>query len=656
MFQRLLLLAAAAAASAALGWVSATPAAAQAIAQPYTSPAAPAAYGDPPTRVGRLSEFAGEVQLAGEWDDWRPIPRNHPVIRGDNLYVAPGGRAEIDLGTVQFWLAGDSALYFERVDDAGVTARLGSGAIAFRVRGGQLADSVRIVLDQGEVTAVRPGFYVIHAADGTRRGDAAHLSVRSGVAEVDAGGRRHVIVAGRRLAFDTFGVRYDEFVASHGGFEAWAQSRDRRFDLRLERRTARPLEPWDVGLIGIADLDDHGRWDFYEPYGRVWFPNVSIGWAPYRYGRWIYVRPWGWTWIDDAPWGFAPSHYGRWVRIGSRWAWCPGSYVSRPVYAPALVTFFGGNGWQVSLSTGPAFAWVPLGWNEPYTPWYTYSPAYWRVVNRPYVRNIAEDPWRPPRYVHAGIREAVTSVPVASFLGGRPVAEHRVDVPGIDPRSAPPARIHEYVPQWSRPGRAEGPASPAAPGARPSDIAPVVPGARPPLARPAVTERPGDRAAEWSASVPPISAPMEPRIWQDPNPVVREAIQQAVRQPAREATGELPSERPMMRPPIVREPVTPLPREERRERMREAQPTPPPPARDVAPQRAAPAPAVEERGPERAPARRDGPIATERLVPQPQAPVPSQPQRPPSAEPRERAAPPADGPKPKKDGPGETRP
>lgn len=627
MFERLSPLAALALAAVTLFGAVSPPAAAQA----FAPPAAQAAYGDPPTRVGRLSEFAGEVQLAGESDDWRPIPRNHPVIRGDNLYVAPGGRAEIDLGTVQLWLAGDSALYFEHVDDSGVTARLGSGALAFRVRGGSLTDNVRIVLDQGEVTTVRPGFYVIHAADATRRGDAARLWVRSGVAEVDAGGRRHVIVAGRRLAFDAVGVRYDEFVSSHGGFEAWAQSRDRRFDLRLERRTARPVEPWDVGLIGIADLDDHGRWDYYAPYGRVWFPNVSIGWAPYRYGRWTYVRPWGWTWIDDAPWGFAPSHYGRWVRIGNRWAWCPGSYVSRPVYAPALVTFFGGHGWQVSISTGPAFAWVPLGWNEPYTPWYAYSPAYWRVVNRPYVRNIAEDPWRPPRYVHAGIREAVTSVPVASFLGGRPVAEHLVNVPGIDPRSAPPARIHEYVPQWSRPGRGDGPASPGAPGVRPSDIAPVIPGARPP-----VGARPGDRVG----AVPPMSAPpapLEPRIWQDPNPVVREAV----RQPAREAIGESAVERSLMRPPVVREPFTPLPREERRERMRDAQPpaTPPAPStREAAPQRPAPAPVV-----------------TERLVPQPQAPAPVRESRPPTSEPRERTAPP-DGPKPKRDGPGEARP
>ncbi len=99
----------------------------------------------------------------------------------------------------------------------------------------------------------------------------------------------------------------------------------------------------------------------------------------------------------------------------------------------------------------------------------------------------------------------------------------------------------------------------------------------------------------------------------------------------------------MMRPPVVREPVTPLPREERRERMREVQPPAPvpvtPTTREAARERATPAP-----------------VATERLVPQSQAPAAVREPRPPAAESRERAAPPADGPKPKKDGPGEARP
>ena len=60
-----------------------------------------AAFADAPSRVARLSEFAGDVQLANERDDWRPISRNYAITAGDNLYVSEGGRAELDVGENQ---------------------------------------------------------------------------------------------------------------------------------------------------------------------------------------------------------------------------------------------------------------------------------------------------------------------------------------------------------------------------------------------------------------------------------------------------------------------------------------------------------------------------------------------------------------------------
>src|SRR5437867_1713415 len=83
------------------------------------------------------------------------------------------------------------------------------------------------------------------------------------------------------------------------------------------------------------------------------------------------ANPWGWTWVDDAPWGFAPFHYGRWVWYRSRWCWAPGSYVARPVYAPALVAWVGGPSVNVSVSIGrssPPVGWFPLGPREVYVP------------------------------------------------------------------------------------------------------------------------------------------------------------------------------------------------------------------------------------------------------------------------------------------------
>src|SRR3974390_586891 len=96
-------------------------------------------------------------------------------------------------------------------------------------------------------------------------------------------------------------------------------------------------------MTGYEDLDSAGQWRYVANYGTVWVPTaVPAGWAPYRYGHWVWIAPWGWTWVDDASWGFAPFHYGRWVYAGGAWGWAPGPVYVAPVYAPALVAWFGG--------------------------------------------------------------------------------------------------------------------------------------------------------------------------------------------------------------------------------------------------------------------------------------------------------------------------
>mgnify|MGYP006969297544 CR=1 FL=1 len=92
--------------------------------------------------------------------------------------------------------------------------------------------------------------------------------------------------------------------------------------------------------IGGATTPTDGSVDYGSAL-EYWDTGTN-SWAPYTTGRWAWVAPWGWTWVDVAPWGFAPFHYGRWVPRGPYWAWSPGRYVARPVYAPALVGWVGG--------------------------------------------------------------------------------------------------------------------------------------------------------------------------------------------------------------------------------------------------------------------------------------------------------------------------
>lgn len=558
-----------------------------------------AATADAPWRAARLGDVVGDVQLANERDNWHPIGRNHVITAGDNLWVSAGGRAELDIGNVQIWLAGSSNVYFEQFDDSAVLARLAQGAMIVRLRALDAGESYRVALPQGEVTLVEPGYYLFGAgldyAPGT-------LSVRRGRAEAATSEGRYLVQRGETVVFDGIGLR--PAVMGSGippGFEAWASTRDRRID----RWDARFGGQGYSGLIGLRDLDDYGHWSSSDEYGRVWFPTtVAANWAPYRFGRWSWVQPWGWTWIDDAPWGFAPSHYGRWVRVGGRWGWCPGEYAGRPVYAPALVTFFGGDGWRVSASAGPSFSWVPLAWNEPYQPWYAHSTTYWRQLNRPTLRGVVEAPWQPRSYQHAAVPGAVTVVPGATFLSGRPVAPAYVRaVPDAVLQTAPPVRIGEVLPQFASarhlaPGVVRGvppaapavtPVTPPRPGevnrfpasAAPRDYLPASPGER--FAVPPPTRGDPNPVAGRPVA-PPAPAPLSP------NPALREpAI-------------PMPKDRvPTTRPAIVEPYATPaLPfATQQAPVIRPPQPAPSPPAQSApralppyAPMPAAPQPGV----------------------------------------------------------------
>jgi hypothetical protein len=162
------------------------------------------------------------------------------------------------------------------------------------------------------------------------------------------------------------------------GFDEWCKVRDRHEDQSVSARYVAP------GVVGASDLDEYGSWRDTPDYGHVWVPtSVSPGWAPYRDGHWAWVDPWGWTWVDDAPWGFAPFHYGRWVDFDGYWGWAPGPYGVRPYYAPALVAWYGGPGFGVGFGFGfgGGFGWCPLGFGEPFFPWYGVSRGYFRNVN-----------------------------------------------------------------------------------------------------------------------------------------------------------------------------------------------------------------------------------------------------------------------------------
>ena len=207
-----------------------------------------------------------------------------------------------------------------------------------------------------------------------------------------------------------------------------------------------PRAMFRPGVIGYEDLDDYGSWRVVPDYGTVWVPTVVVtGWAPYRYGHWIWISPWGWTWVDDAPWGFAPFHYGRWVYYGGYWGWAPGPAYVRPVYAPALVAWFGGSGWGVGSASAGGYGWCPLGYGEPFIPWYRGSSGYFRSVNvtntritnityitNNYYNHDGRRPVQPLQYANLKAPGAMTAVHERTLTGSLPVARNAIAVSAND--------------------------------------------------------------------------------------------------------------------------------------------------------------------------------------------------------------------------------
>jgi hypothetical protein len=151
----------------------------------------------------------------------------------------------------------------------------------------------------------------------------------------------------------------------------------------------------------------------------------------------------GWTWVDTAPWGWVPYHYGRWVFVGSFWAWAPGPIMAVPVYAPALVVFFG----------GPVFGWVALGWGEPCVPWwgplgFRYRPWWggWygpRVVNNVVVTNTTVVNVTDIHvYSNTTVQNAVVAVNKDHF-GRGPIKSWRVT--GLDPSHLQPLHTSPQI-------------------------------------------------------------------------------------------------------------------------------------------------------------------------------------------------------------------
>jgi len=554
-----------------------------------------AAWADPPGRVGRFSEVQGTVWIYDtEQGEWVAAERNRPLTTGDHLSTDRDGRAELRIGSTTVRVASGSDLVFTQLDDQRMQLQLQSGRIAARLRNNEAAAEFEVDTPEGRFLPARVGHYLV---DRGERGSSA--MAWSGELRFESDDSALTVPQGQHGEFWKEGgaTHYTWANPPQDGFTDWVLADDRRDENSAATRYVSPE------MTGWEDLDRHGRWETTVDYGTVWVPyQVAPGWAPYRYGHWAWVRPWGWTWVDDAPWGFAPFHYGRWAWFGGRWCWVPGSYVARPVYAPALVGWVGGSpGVNVSvhIGSGPVVGWVPLAPREIYVPPYQVGRDHWRHLN-PHAPDRFYRP-QPPQhgpvmYSNRGVPNGITVVPSDVLKQRQPVGNVVTRVspqviqqlvqqktvvvqtpppPPTPVRTAPAARPVERDAE----GRAvEGrrghgavvppvppaqPVPPPAPAAAVRPVVPVPPHAVPPApaptsAQPALPARPTVVPAPPRAAVPPPPRQEPAEVRHAAPPQQPQQVPQHVVPPPQQQQQVPQPQRPQAVPPVPAQPVPPV--------------------------------------------------------------------------------------------------
>ncbi|HEY6389043.1 MAG TPA: DUF6600 domain-containing protein [Candidatus Acidoferrum sp.] len=384
-----------------------------------TDPSVQSDANDPPTRVARISYLDGSVSLQpGGTGDWGSAARNRPMTVGDKIWTDKDSRAELQTGVVSIHLGSMTALSFLNLDQTITQMRLAEGSINFRVKEIREGDTYEVDTPNLAFTITQAGAFRI---DVNENGDNTGITVIRGAGQVVASGKTYDLQAGQRGIFngaDDVKSTVLPQAPPADGLDQWANQRD----LGEQNSISKRYVPED--MPGTQDLDNNGTWSEDGANGPVWYPSeVSPDWAPYSNGYWSYVGPWGWTWVDYAPWGFAPFHYGRWGYIGGRWGWYPGPRVGFSIYGPAFVGFLGG-GFGFGFGVGFGVGWFPLGFGEPFHPWYHCGYGYVNRVNirNTYIRNVNVFHSNANfNYAYAHNTHAVTAASRSAFTGGQAI-------------------------------------------------------------------------------------------------------------------------------------------------------------------------------------------------------------------------------------------
>ncbi len=414
---------------------------------------------DPPAIAARLQFMSGSVSVQPHGtDDWVAGALNRPLTNSDNIWADKNSRAEINVGSGLIRIDSESSLTLTNVSETAVQLQLHQGAMNLHIRSLDDGETYEVDTPNQAFTVLKPGDYRF---DVNPDADTTVITVWRGEGESAGDGPAVRIRQNEQARFSNGTSMQNQIhgAPSLDGFDEWAESRDGHFDHSASARYVSP------DVVGSEDLDEYGTWRDSPEYGNIWVPShVDVGWAPYRYGHWIWVAPWGWTWVEDEPWGYAPFHYGRWVYYDNYWGWAPGPYFVRPYYAPALVAWFGGGGWGIGLGFGGGYGWCPLGFGEPFIPWYGVSRGYFNRVNitNTHITNITNiynntyinnrngreglHGGEPLHYANIRARNGFTAVSRDTLVNSRSVARNNLRVSPNDMSRMSPTRSLDVRP------------------------------------------------------------------------------------------------------------------------------------------------------------------------------------------------------------------
>src|SRR5262245_1298305 len=376
---------------------------------------------DPPARVARINYLQGPVSLQrGDLSAWDQAVINYPMVANDSLWTDDHARAELHIGSTALRLADQTSISFLNLNDQAVQIRLAKGVVEIHLNRLDSGESYEIDTPCASVSLSQTGDYRLEVDEAGN----STIITRRGQAEVTVGDLSFDLAADQQANVANSADPIYELSPPKriDDFERWANERTRREEQCVSARYV------SREMIGYEDLDAYGAWTVLPEYGNAWAPySVPAGWSPYSAGNWLWLEQYGWTWMDAEPWGFAPFHYGRWAFVGGAWYWVPGPLAPRPIFAPALVSFIGGNNWGVSFGFGGGIGWFPLGPGEIYRPVYFVSERYIRGLNPALGLNVRVV----NRFVNREVPGAVTVVSREIFARGRIDVTSRIR---IEPR------------------------------------------------------------------------------------------------------------------------------------------------------------------------------------------------------------------------------